>query len=607
MLFTVAAGFLLYFNTFNAPFLFDDYPNIVNNLRIRNISNLLPPTGSRDIGYITFALNYKFSLLNVSAYHFVNTLIHICNAILVYVLYMLLLKNFSPEGSDNKNQFIAACTALVFLTHPIQTSAVTYIVQRFTSLSTLFFLLSVFMYIKASLNYSRNRRFLSESHLSYYLLSILSAVLAMKTKEITVTLPLIILMSEFFLYSATDRNNYRAKPLMYFVPFVLTFFIIPVGLINTDAPIGEIIGEISDKSTETENIGRPEYLFTQFRVIATYLRLMFIPAGQNLDYDYRISTSFFEPSVLLSLSLNILIIASAILIFSRVKKGAAIIIAFGIFWFYITLSVESSIIPIKDVIFEHRLYLPSSGLITAAITGLVISTEKFPKEKSRKVIIFSFILVLLILSVLTIRRNMLWQDGIAIWEDTIKKSPFKSRPHSNLANIYQEKGMHSEAEKEYLKAIGLSPTFPGLYNNLGNVYKAQGKYYDALNEYTKAIDLDSKFAEGYYNLGATLYELGEKEEALSNLYKAIEISPEMFDAFTTIGNIYDDLGRKVEALQAYAKSLEINPYSHMAYYNRGVLYEGIGDIENAKKDYMRAIELNPKWDLPRKRLREITN
>ncbi|MEW6108588.1 MAG: tetratricopeptide repeat protein [Nitrospirota bacterium] len=601
-------GFLLYFNTLNGPFLFDDYTNIVNNMQIREIRNFLPPPGTRGIGYLTFALNYKFSMLDVSAYHAVNILIHICNAILIYALYLQLLRKFSPDSYMHNRLLIASSAALVFLVHPLQTGAVSYIVQRFTSLATFFFLFSVVMYIKASEAYSERNSFFSKAHLPYYLLSIISAVLGMKTKEITLTIPVIIFMSEIFLLYGTDRGARIAKkPFTYFIPFGLTFFIIPAGFINTDVPIGEMIGEISDKSFEAQDIGRADYLFTQFRVIATYLRLVLMPYGQNLDYDYRISTDFLELSVLLSLLLHLLIIAASFLIFFKTRKSAGLVISFGIFWFYITLLVESSIIPIKDVIFEHRLYLPSSGLIASFVTVIYFSVNKIFKEKGIKPAIAIIASASLIFSILTIKRNLLWRDGVAIWEDTIKKSPNKARPHANLANLYHEMGLYNKAEDEYLKAIGISPSFAGLYNNLGNVYKAQGRYDEAIKEYRTSIRIDPRFAEGYYNLGATLYEIGDMEEAHIYLEKTLEISPEFFDAYVTIGNIFDDIGMKEKALRAYAKALEVNPYSHMAYYNRGVLYEGMGDIENARKDFRRAIEIAPGWELPRKHLESLGN
>jgi protein O-mannosyl-transferase len=640
-------GCLLYINTLDAPFQFDDFENIVNNAKMYDIANFIPPIGSRDVGSLTFALNFSVSRYDVVSYHIFNILVHILNSILVFFLYSLLLNNISSEklgyknetasnnafsvipacresffeeglrtsrndkqsclnnGHISKNNLIAGFTALIFLVHPIQTGAVTYIVQRFASLATLFYLLSIVMFLKSSIKYSEEKRFFSAPHLTYYILSFLSAVLAMRTKEIALTLPFAILICWFFFGSSRESGRTWAKKIPYILPFMITLLIIPLGFLNTNLPIGELIGEISTKSTAARDIGRTEYLFTQFRVIATYLRLMFMPIGQNIDYDYRISESLFEPSVLLSLLLHIVIIVSAIIYFLRNRHGLSVIILFGTFWFYLTLSVESSFIPIRDVIFEHRLYLPSSGLIAAFVTAFVISAEKFKGDNSYRIIPAVMIPVLIILSGLTIKRNMLWQDGIAIWEDTIKKSPDKSRPYSNLGNIYNERGMYNDAETVYLKAIELDPVFPGIYNNLGNIYKSGRRYGEAIDAYTKALNLDPHYAEAYYNLGVALYELDRNDEALFNYKKALEFSPQMYEAYTAIGNSYDDMGLKTEAWAMYAESLRINPYYHMTYYNRGVLLEGIGDVENAEKDYLKALELNPGWDLPQRRLKKL--
>lgn len=599
------AGCLLYINTLNAPFQFDDFENIVNNPRLHSVSNFIPPTGSRDVGSLTFALNFALSRFDVVSYHVFNILIHILNSILVFFLYTLLLKKITPEIADDKIGLIAGFTALIFLVHPIQTGAVTYIVQRYASLATFFYLFSIVMFLRSSLRYSGEKKFFSAPHLTYYLLSLLSAVLAMRTKEIALTLPLAILMCWFFIGTARESSRSWANKFLYLAPFLVTFFIIPLGFLNTSLPIGELIGEISSKSTAAERIGRTDYLFTQFRVIATYLRLMFVPIGQNLDYDYLISRSLFEPSVLMSLLLHVLIIVSAIIYFLKNRQGLSIIILFGIFWFYLTLSVESSFIPIKDVIFEHRLYLPSSGLIAAFVTAFVISAEKFKKEKVYKIVIAVMIPILVILSGLTIKRNMLWQDGIALWEDAIKKSPHKSRPYSNLGTLYNHRGMYKAAETVYLKAIELDPGFPGMHNNLGNVYKTVRRYQEAIDEYTKTLTLDPRYAEAYYNLGTTFYETGRNDKALANYKKALELSPQMYEAYTAIGNSYDDMGLKPQAFEMYTRSLEINPYYYMTYYNRGVLYESIRDIESARKDYLKALELQPGAELPKRRLEII--
>jgi tetratricopeptide (TPR) repeat protein len=603
----VLAGFALYYNTLAAPFLFDDTVNIVENLKIRDLKNYFPPTGRRDVGYLTFALNFALTKLDVKSYHIVNIMVHVCNALLIFFLYRLLLKNLSVSGnSANRDFFVAAAISLIFLAHPVQTGAVTYIVQRFTSLATLFYILSIFLFLKASSVYSGKERFFSHPHLSYYLLSIISAVCAMKTKEITLTIPLVILMCEVFMRRGVGSESYRAKPVIYFVPFILTFFVIPLDILSTDQPLGELIGEITEKTKEAEEIQRSDYLFTQFRVVATYLRLMVLPLWQNLDYDFRLSTSFFEPGVILSFAAHLLIAGIALYIFLKAKRGMALLIPFGIFWFYITLSVESSIIPIRDVIFEHRMYLPSSGLIAAAGAAFVIGKERFQYPRATNYLAAALLFVIImLLSALTIKRNMLWQDGFALWEDTISKSPMKSRPHANLAVLYYKRGLNKEALREYMNAIAIDPENPGFYNNLGNVYKEMGLYDNALNAYSQSVALDSHFAEGHYNLGTAFYEAGNIEKALPELKTAIRLSPELFDAHITIGNIYDDMGMMNRALQSYAKALEINPYSHMAYYNRGILYERAGETQRAVMDFNRAIDIKPDWDVPKRQLRKL--
>lgn len=600
-----AGGFLLYGNILDAPFVFDDHHAIVNNLKLHNPLNYLPLSGPRDVGFFSFALNFSWSRLDVFSYHLVNILIHIVNALLVYLLYRLLIEKFSPYETEGRRVFIAAIIALLFLVHPVQTNAVTYIVQRFTSLATLFYLLSLIAYIKASDLYSGRRRFFSLSHLAPYLCSLVTVILAMKTKEITFTLPVAIIMYEIFV--RLNSGNRDRRPVLYLLPFFLTLLIIPAGMINTDVPIGEMLGEISDKSMEDPTVGRTDYLLTQFRVIATYLRLLFIPVNQNLDYDYPAFHSLADPQVVLSLLLHIIVIGSALFLLFRFrgKETIMLLIPFGIFWFYLTLSVESSIIPIRDVIFEHRLYLPSSGLMAAFVTGFTLLGEKISGERGRRAAGIFFFVAILVLSAATVRRNAVWTDDLTLWEDTVRKSPRKARPVSNLGNAYQKMGMTDEAVKAYLKGIELNPGLQGTYNNLGNAYKAQGRFVDAMNAYIKAIDINPRFAEGYYNLGVVLNDLGERHKALENLRKAVEISPALYDAYMTMGNIYDDMGMKGEALQAYTRSLEINPYSYLTYYNRGVLYDGIGDRENARRDYLRSLELNPSWEAARKRLQSM--
>ncbi|MFA4830511.1 MAG: hypothetical protein WC594_15010, partial [Thermodesulfovibrionales bacterium] len=399
-------GFFVYSNTFNVPFHFDDTFTIVKNPGLKDLSNFWPPSGSRWFGFLTFALNYYFGGLNVTGYHIVNLTIHIFNAILVYWLVVLTFKTpfFSNQQSAISSQqsketnfdspihpfssasggqaYLPLFIALLFVSHPIQTQAVTYIVQRFTSLATMFYLLSLACYIRSRLSTLPATRY------TLYTVSLVSAILSMKTKEISFTLPIVITLYEFMFFGnnqfvipvktgiqdknemdscfrRNDRMESVYKRLLFLIPFLLTMLIIPLSMIGTDKPIGDAIGELREASQETKQISRGIYLFIQFRVIVTYIRLLFIPINQNLDYDYSLYHSFFNPEVFLSalFLLSIFILGIYLLCAKRLALPASRLISFGIFWFFITLSVESSIIPIRDVIFEHRLYLPSIGII----------------------------------------------------------------------------------------------------------------------------------------------------------------------------------------------------------------------------------------------------
>jgi len=274
---------LIYSNTFSASFQLDDVTNIGDNLQIRNLSNL-PLSESRYVGYLSFALNYHFGQRNVFGYHLVNLLIHITNGFLVYFFVLLLLRipqpSLTPHASPLTNASgIALATALLFVVHPVQTQAVTYIVQRFASLAALFYLLTVLLYLKWRLTEPENRhRFL------WYAGALLSTILAMKTKEISFTLPLMLILIEVVFFGSPTRKQWIAL-----IPFLLTLLIIPL---SHPGKIGELEAGFAKGTTE---ISRLDYLFTQFRVILTYVRLLVLPIHQNVDYDYPISHSLLEP------------------------------------------------------------------------------------------------------------------------------------------------------------------------------------------------------------------------------------------------------------------------------------------------------------------------
>ncbi|MBI4838445.1 MAG: hypothetical protein HY806_04755, partial [Nitrospirae bacterium] len=337
ILLIVIIGLIAYSNTFHVPFQFDDTFYIVENPVVKDSQYFIEPSKiisghdslvkytfkTRYMGFLTFAINYKLHGINVIGYHIFNFSIHIINALLVYWLVLLTFQtpyfNLHPSTFNPCPSLIALFSSLLFVSHPVQTQAVTYISQRFTSFATFFYLLSLVMYVMFRTQNSefrsqnkpviaiptirdeesrddkaipeleiasaenRHRKDINIKSIPWYLAALASAVLAMKTKEITFTLPMVITLYEFMFF---DRNT--KKRLLSLIPLILTILIIPLSLISIGNPIENIIGDVGETARAHTTIPRLDYFFSQFRVIVTYLRLLFLPINQNLDYDYPI-------------------------------------------------------------------------------------------------------------------------------------------------------------------------------------------------------------------------------------------------------------------------------------------------------------------------------
>ncbi|MBF0316535.1 MAG: tetratricopeptide repeat protein [Nitrospirae bacterium] len=566
-------GLLIYSNTFDVPFIFDDDFNIAGNPLIRNLRHFTDNSAfdtvgvstdiknffrTRLIGYLSLAINYKLNGLDVTGYHIFNLVVHIINACLIYQLIILILNTpfFSRNGcldtlkdGHTPNSY-ALPGALLFISHPVATQAVTYIVQRFTSLATLFYLLSVVMYVKAGSCRPLPTRAV------FYALSVTSALCAMKTKEIAFTLPMVIVLCEFMFFDGGVK-----KRLVYLTPILLTLLVIPLTLIDNRGLLSDtqtINNSISIASSQ--DINRWDYLITQFRVVVTYMRLLFLPVHQNFDYDYPIYGTLFNIEILGSLFLILSVMVSGIWFFILSHGGddkrIFRLAAFGISWFFLCLSVESGIIPIADVIFEHRLYLPMVGFSLVFVTGYIIAVNKL---KTGWITTTAVILITLTLAVATYERNGVWHDKITFWLDVVKKSPNKARPHLNLGAFYAEAGDLNAALTHYQTALSLNPNYPEAHNNIGNIYEKQGDINAAIRAYQTAINLQPKYLVAHSNLGNIRFRQGQYQEALAHYQTVLTLRPDYAEAHYNLGSAYGMLGRDNEAIKEFQTALRLNP------------------------------------------------
>jgi tetratricopeptide (TPR) repeat protein/uncharacterized membrane protein YwzB len=544
----ILLGIIIYSNSFTCSFHFDDFPRIVDNTSIRNLAdvkawlNIYP---SRPVGMFTFALNYHFNQLDVWYYHLVNLIIHLINACLVWWLTLLIFSSqaLKDQPITKNKKVLAFLTALLFVSHPLATQSVTYIIQRLASMAAMFYLLSLTIYMKARLS---NKGNLSKTLL--FTGSLISAVLAMLTKENAFTLPFAILLFEIcFLRTKKRSINFKDYRVILLIAALLgIIIIIPLKFsFSIFKPIPPMLGHAY--------IVTPlNYLFTQFSVIVKYIQLLFLPINQKLDYDFPISNTFFTIRTLLSFVLLLSLIILAVFLFKRYR-----IISFGILWFFLTLSVESSFIPINDVIVEHRIYLPSFGfflLFTSAIYLLFWIKHKY-------IAISIFVIIIGSNSWLTYERNKVWKDDLTLWTDNVAKTP----------------------------------DLPRALENRGGAYKHLGQFDKAIADYSRAIEIYPEYADAYNNRGAANYDLRQLDKAIADYSRAIEINPNYAPAYFNRGIAYGNLGKWYEAIADCSRSIGIYPKNAVAYYIRGIAYETLGQLEKAINDYSKALEINPEY------------
>ncbi len=470
---------------------------------------------------------------------------------------------------------IAFIGSLIFVAHPIQTEAVTYICQRTASLAALFYIASLSLYIKARL--SQNQRLSSTIHWFYYVSSMVAALLGMFTKELVATLPLMILLYEFCFLQVKKKLNWK-----YIVPFLAMLLIIPITMISSKSLNLRMMRKLAEGSGD---ICRGNYLITQFRVLVTYLRLVFIPLNQNVDYDYPISQTLWKAPILASGFLLLFILSVGILLFRRHR-----LISFCIFWFFLTLSVESSVIPLLNVIFEHRLYLPMVGY--SIFFAIILSYFCQKRVKLRIVIP---LVIIISYSVLAYSRNEVWKSELALWDDAVTKSPGKARPYHNRSRAYINLGFPEKAISDCNQALRIKPDYANAYNNRGVAYANMGDYDMAVADLDRALSINPNSAGAYKNRGTVYSDMGDYDRAAADLDRALSIDPNSAGAYYNRGIVYENMGKYDKAISDYNQVLSIDPDCVGAYNNRGVGFLKKGNFVKAISDFNQVLSINPDY------------
>lgn len=588
--FFAAAAIAVYFASFRSSFHWDDEFSIYGNPSIRHLGDLgaiwsFWPT--RFVPQWTFALNYHWGGNDVFGYHILNFVLHVLTAVFLWRFFLLFPSRGRREGGGA--EITAFFAAMLFVCHPVQTEAVTYIVQRATVLSALFSALSLWLYAESA---SRlERRIL-------YGVSLGAACLAVLCKENAVALPFSILLCDMILLKGGGAERLRR-----IAPFFLSL------LVFAAATLGGRLVDLRTLGLARETSGRLEplpYLWTQFHVLLSYLGLLILPLRQNLDYDFPAAASFFEPATLAGAAVAVVLLAWAA---AHAKKSPAR--AFCVFWFFVLLAPESSLYPIHDVIAEHRLYLP-----TAAFAFFAVSAAFDFLERKRAAALLSVWAVLLAGGAFV--RNGVWRDELSLWSDGVLKSPRKISVYVARGRAYAAAGMSRQAIADYETALRMKPDPSGVFSSadrrfyanihlgLGCAYGDLGLRDEAIRAFDDAIRLDAAYDRAYYDRDLQHQLKGDLKKALEDYDQSIAISPGGSEAYVNRGMLYFSAGDYDKAMSDYERAIRIDPRREQAYGNRGSLLARRGRMEEALADFERAVELNPRfWDAAFNRVRAL--
>jgi len=572
----VLAGLLVYGQTFHFGFVFDDSAFVVTNVYIRNFSHIhgiwhfFPMT--RLVGMYSFAFNYFLNGLAPQGYHIFNFIVHILNVTLVWALAHLIFKITKPLPSEDPLVHeLPFIIAVLFLVHPCQTQAVTYISQRFESMATMFYLGTMYCYLRARVSTGRMCQMIL-----FGLAGFLSIV-GILTKEVVATVPVMMLASEWILF---PKNDHRKASIILVAAGVLLYMLFSKWVYMD---LRSFLQPVSSQSHDGEILTPARYFLTQMRVFLTFLRLLVLPIHQNLDYDYPASTGLLHPPLTL-VGLGVM----GSMIFGAIKLRQKFpLIAFGLAWMLITFSINLA--PRSNVIFEHKLYLIAFGFFLAGVASLA----RF--IRMRKIVLGILWGTIGILAMVSFGRNQVWRNDIVLWEDVVQKSPHKARPYNNRGLGFYAQGRFIQAIADYQKAIAINPEYANAYDNLGVVYVRQGKFAQAIKEYSRAIALNPDWAQGYNNRGAALFHQGDLTQALADYNKAIALNPGYVDAYSNRGIVYSHQGQLAAAIADFNRAIQINPDSAEEYNNRGNAYAKQREYSQAMADYNKAVDIDPHF------------
>ncbi len=516
----------IYGPALRGPFLFDDLYLPFTNPGLQDAPLRYWLGQIRPVLMFSYWLNYRLAGMEPYLYHFFSVLAHFIAGFFVWLVARGLLERAGLEPA--RRTLFTAFVTLMFLWHPLQTESVAYIAGRSEVLSGLFFFAALAVFVRRGAPAISWRAALAV--LALYGAAVLS-------KEHAASLVAVLLLTDLYWNGGWEgvRRNWRLY--------------LPVALAAAAAArfVWTVLATSDTAGFRVREFTSSQYFFTQCRALWLYFRLFLLPYGQNLDYDFPISRTPLEHGALWGL-LG-LVALGAFVVLGRKRYPVA---SYGLACALVTLAPTSSIVPIVDPVAERRMYLVVPWLGLALVELLNRWRTSTPKLAA------ALALWLAALGVVTWRRNHVWSDEIALWQDTVAKSPRKQRPRFQLAYAYYEQGRCREALAEFEHAARLGPADYRLLVDWGLAADCAGRPEEALERLRAAARLENT-AHVHALMGMVLGKQGRHEEALRELGIAASLDPNYGMTYVYRGNVYLDLGQREIAIAQYRRALELDP------------------------------------------------
>jgi Flp pilus assembly protein TadD len=592
----VLAGCAAYWNSFQGAFVFDDMDAIVDNPTIRSLWPPGPvfsppqegsPVTGRPVVNLTLAVNYALGGTEPWGYHAVNLAIHILAGL---VLFAIVRRTLTLPQLQNRlgarSTELALAVAMIWLVHPLQTESVTYVCQRAESLAGLLYLATMYCCLRA---------FQTDKGTRWKVAGIALCLVGMATKETVATVPLVILLYDRTFLFHSFREAIRRRWVLY-ASLAATWALLAVLVFQGGSRAGTVGFGVGTSSWE--------YAKIQFGAVVHYLRLCFWPNPLVLHYGRGLATGAWQ---VIPYAVVVAILLIATLLSLRYLPGAGFLGA----CFFLILAPSSSVVPILDPIFEHRMYLPLAAVIVMVVLladwawgrlASLASAARLPAAVCWAIPVAAVGALVAGETYLTVLRNEDYRSELSIWQDTVRKVPSNYGARNNLGMALAAQGQVTEAVRQYREALKSKPDYAEAHSNLGIALASRGQLTEAIDQYRQALKSKPDFAEAYNNLGAALASRGQVAEAIEQYHQALRSKPNYPDAYNNLGLALASQGQLTEAIEQFRHALESRPDYADAHNNLGTLLAAQGRLDEAIGHFERALQLRPDDAVARENL-----